>query len=36
MSRAAVVVKTHRAGGDIEQLPEPDGRARHAALWDCF
>lgn len=33
-SFAALAVKTHRAGADLEELAEPDGRTRHGALWD--
>lgn len=28
--------KTARAGGDLEETPEPDGRTRHSAIWDAW
>jgi hypothetical protein len=31
---AAAAVKAHRAGGDVDDLLEPDARTRHQALWD--
>lgn len=31
---AATAVKTWRAGEDVGELLEPDGRTRHQAVWD--
>lgn len=28
--------QVHRAGSDIEALPEPDARTRHGAHWDFW
>jgi hypothetical protein len=28
--------KTAQAGGDLEEIPEPDGRTRHSAIWDAW
>ena len=33
---AREAVKVHRAGGEVEELPEPDGRTRHSALWEAW
>ena len=33
---AAEAVKAHRAGVDLVEMVEPDGRTRHEAIWDCF
>lgn len=30
------VRKMARAGGDLEEAPEPDGRTRHSAIWDAW
>jgi hypothetical protein len=28
-----LLVRVHRAGGDVDDLVEPEGRTRHAAHW---
>lgn len=28
--------KVHRAGGDVDELPEPDGRTRHSARYEAW
>lgn len=33
---AAEIVKVHRAGEELDGIVEPEGRARHEAIWDCF
>jgi|SRR6185437_12833283 len=33
---ARAAVKTHRAGGDVEELLEPDGRTRGSALYEAW
>ena len=33
---ATEAVKAHRAGADIDELCEPDGRTRHSAIWDSL
>jgi hypothetical protein len=30
------IVQTHRGGGDLEDIPEPDTRTRHGAHWEYF
>ncbi len=29
-------VKVHRAGGELDELAQPDGRTRHSALWEAW
>ena len=31
---AVEAVKAHRAGADLDELCEPEGRTRHGAIWD--
>ena len=33
---SVLVANTYRAGGDIEQITEPDARPRNSAYWDLW